>query len=126
MPYIKNYFKLNKIDHGPVNTKFDLLSKYDYCLCIENMYLEGYITEKIFDCFFLWNYPIYKGSSDIKKYLPEDTFIFIDDFNDTNELIKYTQSLSENDKNDYRDNMIKFFEGPLINKYYYSIDEMFD
>lgn len=125
-PFIKNYLKLKNINCGPIESKFELLSKYDYCLCIENMDLNGYITEKIFDCFFCGTIPIYKGSSNIKKYLPDNTFIFIDDFDDTNELIKYIKSLSDNDKYNYRDNMFKYLKSTLINKYYYSIDEMFD
>lgn len=38
---------------GSVKDKLEILSHYKYCVCYENMRGEkGYITEKIFDCFF--------------------------------------------------------------------------
>lgn len=126
MPYIKNYFKLKEINRGPINTKYKILSKYDFCLCIENMDLEGYVTEKIFDCFFCGTIPIYKGSESIKKYIPNNTFISIDDFKSTQELIKYSLSLTEKDKLEYKANIMKFLKSNLMKKYYYSIDDMFE
>jgi hypothetical protein len=37
---------------GVVDDKLETLSNYKFCLCFENELSEGFITEKIFDCFF--------------------------------------------------------------------------
>lgn len=60
--------------------KVTLISNYRFALCIENTSLEGYITEKIFDCFFAGTIPIYCGPPDIDKYVPKDAYIAFDDF----------------------------------------------
>lgn len=36
---------------------------------------KGYITEKIFDCFFPGVIPIYWGAENVTDYIPQDTFI---------------------------------------------------
>lgn len=125
MPFIRNYFFLKKINKGPIDFKYDILSKYEFCLCIENMSLEGYITEKIFDCFFCGTIPIYKGSPDIKRYIPENTFVFIDDFKNISELIKYLLSLKDAEKKRFRLNILNFLNSSFMSKHYFSIDEMF-
>ena len=46
--------------------------------------------------FFSNNIPLYSGASNISSYIPDDTFINIDDFNDIESLISFTESLSDN------------------------------
>ena len=40
----------------------------------------GYISEKIFDCFFAGTVPLYLGAPDIEDYIPADTFIDLRQF----------------------------------------------
>ena len=61
---------------GPVKTKYEVLSKTKFCICFENARdIQGYITEKIFDCLFAGCIPIYWGDAKIGKSIPAECFI---------------------------------------------------
>jgi len=51
------------------------MNKYKFVLCFENSYADGYVTEKIFNCFFAKTIPIYKGSPVITRYISSDAFL---------------------------------------------------
>jgi len=53
----------------------NVFNKYKFIICFENSYENGYITEKIFNCFFARTIPIYKGSPIIHEYINEKSFI---------------------------------------------------
>lgn len=53
----------------------NVFNKYKFVLCFENSYADGYITEKIFNCFFAKTIPIYKGSEKISKYINKFSYI---------------------------------------------------
>lgn len=97
---------------GEVNDKIKMLSNFKYCLCFENVEAEGYITEKIFDCFKAKCVPIYWGAPDIEKYIPKDCFIDFRDFGDYGKLLTYLTSINESLYNNY----IKNIEELLSNK----------
>ena len=73
----------------------NVFHKYKFILCIENSYSDGYITEKIFNCFYARTIPLYKGSPIIKKYLNELSFI---DLNDEERSFKTIEMLNNNEK----------------------------
>ena len=50
---------------GPARSKSETLGRYTFALCFENMVLKGWITEKIFDCFYSGTVPIYLGAPDL-------------------------------------------------------------
>lgn len=61
---------------GAIPNKRPVLEKYRFCICYENARdIPGYITEKIFDCFFAGCIPVYWGAPDIGKYIPRDCFV---------------------------------------------------
>ena len=60
---------------GKCGSKFEVLQNYEFCLCFENMKMDGYITEKIFDCLYAGTIPLYMGAPDILEYIPEDVFV---------------------------------------------------
>ncbi|MFT3735703.1 MAG: glycosyltransferase family 10 [Rhodocyclaceae bacterium] len=60
---------------GPCDSKFETLSRHTFCLCFENMCMDGYISEKIFDCFYAGTVPIYLGPRDVTRYIPADAFV---------------------------------------------------
>jgi hypothetical protein len=37
--------------------------------------MDGYITEKMFDCLYAGTIPLYMGPQDILKYIPENVFV---------------------------------------------------
>lgn len=75
MPYWRNRATLMSIYKGACVSKFEVLQRYQFCLCFENMSMSGYITEKLFDCLYAGTIPLYLGAPDILRYIPEDAFI---------------------------------------------------
>ena len=51
--------------------------------------MKGYISEKIFDCFYSGAIPIYLGATDVKDYIQEDTFIDYRNFENSSDLLSY-------------------------------------
>jgi len=101
--YWKNRKALRAIYKGAVKSKYETLSRYRFAFCFENMAMPGYITEKIFDCFFVGTIPIYLGAPDIVKYIPKSCFIDMRDFDDYAALHSYLSSLSDNDISSFRE-----------------------
>ena len=87
---------------GKAESKSDTLGNYTFAICFENSILKGWITEKIFDCFFAGTIPIYLGAPDIEKYIPRDCFIDMRDFPDYPSLHKYLTSLAPAEIKGYR------------------------
>lgn len=72
---------------GPCEDKRETLAQYKFSFCYENSTrYPGYISEKIFDCFFSGCIPVYLGAPDRKQYLPPDCYIDRADF-DTHEAL---------------------------------------
>ena len=117
---IKELSKLNKIDlygvgwdkckdediincyKGKVDSKQDLISKYDLCLAIENSSHIGYITEKLFDPISAGTLPLYFGCPDVKDEFNENLFI---EFKNIDEII-----LLLNDNINISKKYLKFYE----------------
>jgi len=81
--------------------KVQILKNYRFYLCYENTQFPGYLTEKIFDCFFSGVIPVYLGDPEIKMRIPKETFIDATDFNSFEELDNYLQSMTITNANDY-------------------------
>ncbi len=64
--------------YQPVEDKFDVLSKYKYCLAIENCVCPNYWTEKIGDAFLSMCIPFYYGCSNINQYFSKNSFVPFD------------------------------------------------
>jgi hypothetical protein len=63
----------------------NVFNKYKFILCFENSYQNGYVTEKIFNCFFAGTIPIYMGAPNILDYFSESCFINVNNINTNNE-----------------------------------------
>jgi len=141
-PEINNiYTILNKIDvidsisiyenivHSSCYHSVDLLNvfnKYKFIICYENSYTDGYITEKIFNCFFAHTIPIYKGSEKINDYINNKSFIdarndnmidlvikLKDDENMYNEYINSNKISNNYNNENYNNEMITFIDSKL-------------
>lgn len=96
---------------GTTNDKLKTLSNYKFCICYENeINNNGYITEKIFDCFFSHCIPVYLGSRNVKKYIPSGTFVDRNDFDSFEEVVDYIKSFNEKKYNDYIKEIDRFIE----------------
>lgn len=79
---------------GIVENKLDTLSNYKFSLCFENMKNgQGYITEKIFDCFSAGVVPIYYGADNIADYIPGNCYIDYRNFHDPHLLLEFIQNM---------------------------------
>jgi len=109
---LKNY-------RGTVDKKLETLSKYKYSICFENMCgVNGYITEKIFDCFFAGVVPVYWGAEDIESYIPTDAFIDMRKFENIEQMQEFIEGICEEDYNNYLKAAAKFLESDaFINKF---------
>ncbi|MDC1274777.1 glycosyltransferase family 10 [Planktomarina temperata] len=83
---------------GRADNKRSTLSKYKFAICFENMDLvPGYVTEKIFDCFYARCIPIYYGAENIHEFVPPETFIDYRKFGSIGSLDRYLQRFDEQD-----------------------------
>lgn len=88
---------------GKTDNKLKTLSQYKYSFTFENCSgLKGYVTEKIFDCFFAGTVPIYWGAEDIENYIPEECYIDYRKFKSIEEVVDYCQKLTEEEYEKYR------------------------
>ncbi|MGL5932167.1 MAG: glycosyltransferase family 10 domain-containing protein [Cetobacterium sp.] len=101
-----------KTYRGKTESKFETYSNYKFALCLENMKdVEGYITEKIFDCFVSGIVPIYKGASNIQKYIPENCYIKYDNFKTIDQMESFLKNISESEYNQYLKNIEEYLKG---------------
>jgi hypothetical protein len=106
------YEAARRVYRGPTRSKAETLGKYTFALCFENQILSGWVTEKIFDCFFAGTIPIYLGAPDIETYVPRRCFVDMREFASYKELRTYLKSLSEEDVRDYRENARDYLRSP--------------
>ena len=84
---------LARCHRGAASDKHETLSGYRFALCLENTRFPGYISEKLFDCFFTGTIPVYLGAPDVADYIPKDTFISADSHADYHELLTHLRNL---------------------------------
>lgn len=102
---------------GMTDAKLDTLSKYKYSICYENMTnVKGYITEKIFDCFFARCIPVYWGADNIADFVPPNTFIDRRNFKDTEAVYEYVKNISEQEYDYYLNNIQKYLQSKEFQK----------
>ncbi|MBU3576870.1 glycosyltransferase family 10 domain-containing protein [Polynucleobacter sp. UK-Kesae-W10] len=103
---------------GPAKTKYEVLSKTQFCICFENARdIPGYITEKIFDCFFAGCIPIYWGDADIAQSIPAECFIDFRQFASYEKLHQYLSSLTAEQFAAYQAAARQFLMGPQFAPY---------
>jgi len=108
---------------GPVENKSEVLKSYKFSICYENSKeYNGYISEKIFDCFAAGTVPIYYGAPNIQKYIPKECFIDYRDFGSYERLYKYLKNMSEIEFKAYLEQARSFILSP---KYYQFTSECF-
>jgi hypothetical protein len=97
---------------GPAESKSATLGRYRFAVCFENMILNGWITEKIFDCFYVGTIPIYWGAPDIDDHVPAECFIDMRRFDGYDDLRRYLHSLGTREIRRYRETARQFVASP--------------
>jgi hypothetical protein len=88
---------------GAADSKSETMSQYRFAICFENSLLKGWITEKIFDCFFAGVVPIYWGDPDITESIPASAFIDMREFGSYEQLRAFLKGLSPEAIEHYRE-----------------------
>ncbi|MCE5286504.1 MAG: glycosyltransferase [Pelosinus sp.] len=81
---------------GAIQSKKQVLETYRFAICYENgQQINGYITEKILDCFAAGCVPIYWGAGNIEQHIPKECFIDKRDFSSYEDLYSYLKGMSD-------------------------------
>jgi hypothetical protein len=103
---------------GRVDEKLSVLRKYKFAICYENAKdIEGYITEKIFDCFFAGTIPIYWGPKNILNFIPENCLIDRTKFKNNEELYNNLLKISEDEIMAYQQNILSYLESEKVKSF---------
>lgn len=112
IPYLTDLFRPSlKLYKGLADDKFAVLNKFKFSICFENAKgIPGNLSEKIFDCFFSNNVPVYLGASDIYDYIPKDCFIDANEFSNMEQLYHFMKSMPESKYIEYLSSAQKYLE----------------
>lgn len=103
---------------GTVKSKKSILDNSKFSLCYENLSgLNGYVTEKIFDCFLSGCIPIYLGASNIEKYIPSDCFINRNNFMNNESLYQYIKTINRDDFLNYQERIKNYLNSSAAHKF---------
>jgi len=105
----------------PVYDKVKAMSGFKFAVAFENCTFPGYVTEKIFDCFFAGCIPIYYGAPDISDFVPQEAFIDFRRFTGFEDLQRYLRDISPAETKRYRDSASAFLESPGFNRFRESV-----
>jgi alpha(1,3/1,4) fucosyltransferase len=98
--------------------KIHVLRKYKFSIVIENsLGPDGWITEKIFHCFFSSTVPIYLGPENIKKYIPSKCFVNIRNFKKIEDAINFAKNMSDVQYQEYINNINEFLKSKKYQKF---------
>lgn len=117
-----NNWKVNgKNIKGEIWNKHLGLDEYHFSIGCENTIQKNYVSEKFWDIILTDTIPIYLGCSNIGEYVPNNTFINLDNLT-MDEIVKKVDDVFNNYsdyKNYYYNNIRKlkmeFFESPIFN-----------
>lgn len=89
---------------GSVASKRPVLEQYRFSICYENARdIPGYITEKIFDCFFAGCVPVYWGANNVTDHIPQDCFIDKKGFAGYADLYRFMKDMDDRQYLRYQD-----------------------
>jgi hypothetical protein len=119
--YLKNRNKIIDLYKGACKSKHEVLKNYKFSICFENFQMHGYVSEKIFDCFYVGTIPIYLGAPNINQLIPKETFIDFRLFSNYDHLIRELRSFDKYKLNIYKRNAKKFLTSNKNLKFYNSL-----
>ena len=97
------YVAAAEATRGATRSKSVTLAQYRFALCFENSMVKGWMTEKLFDCFFAGTVPVYWGAPDVFDWVPSECFIDMRQFKDYAELRSFLHALTPTDEQRYRE-----------------------
>jgi hypothetical protein len=112
-----NFRSYKGIIKPSLKSKLKILKKYKFSFVFENASENGWITEKLFHCFFSLTVPIYIGAKNINKYIPKNCFINFNNFNNYEELYMYLSRINNNKYFTYIKNIKIFLSSQKYKKF---------
>lgn len=101
-PALRHRRVLRSVWKGAPASKFDVLARYEFCLCLENMRMDGFTTEKMWDCLYAGTIPIYLGPRDIASMVPPRCYVDASQFGSWGEAWDHARSLSPSQREEMR------------------------
>ena len=93
------------------------MSNYTFAICFENCSVDGYVTERIFDCMSVGTIPIYLGAPDISAYVPESCFVNAARFESPYKLHRFLTSLEPDRIQAYKENIARFMNSSNFDRF---------
>ncbi len=107
---------------GLPTDKLDTLKHYKFAISYENTRNQpGFITERIFEAFYAKCVPIYWGTPDIEKYVPQEAFINRMNFSSNETLYAFLKEMDEKTYESYIQAGQEYLQTPYV-KEHYSLD----
>ncbi|HEX4916933.1 MAG TPA: glycosyltransferase family 10 [Limnobacter sp.] len=123
-PYWKNRSTIRAAYRGMCSSKMDVLSRYRFSLCFENMPMQGYITEKIFDCFYAGTVPVYWGAPDIAEHIPEACYIPYSRFRSFSDMWQHVSAMPEARWQAHREAIRLYLSSNAYARHYQAMERM--
>lgn len=99
---------------GPTNDKQRVYDAHLFALSFENMCgIQGYVSEKIFDCLRNGIVPVYYGASNVSDILPESIFIDYREYRNPQQLHEYLTSMPDDEYRAYIDSGQEFLRNNI-------------
>lgn len=118
LPYWLNRRTLMSIYKGECASKYETMQHYTFALCFENMSMKGYITEKIFDCFYAGTIPLYWGATDISDLIPREAYIDVGKYVSFEKMYEEVVLMSEIEIQEMREAARSFLKSEQGKKFY--------
>lgn len=103
-----------QVYRGPLGDKLPVLARYRFLLCMENTRFPGYLSEKMFDCFYAGCIPVYDGAPDVANDVPPDVFVDARQFRSYAELRQFLVSMDERRAERYLEAAQAFLASPRL------------
>jgi hypothetical protein len=96
---------------GLIDDKSDAYRSHRFALCFENVTgIDGYLTEKLFDCLRGGTVPVYWGAENVTEYVPEGAFVDYREFGCPAALHEHLISMDETTWREMLEAGREFFE----------------
>ncbi len=101
-PQLRHFLALQRAYRGPVTSKYEVLARHDFALCLENCRMAGYVTEKIFDCLYAGAVPCYLGAPDVSELVPRTAFVNAAEYDSWTDLWVDVRGFDRSQIDEYR------------------------
>jgi alpha(1,3/1,4) fucosyltransferase len=102
----------------PPLEKFKTIGNYRFYYCYENTSdINGYVTEKLFDCLYTGIVPVYWGAPNVKELIPYDCYINGFDFDTEENLYGFLKNMAYKDYRKYLEQAQLFLKSREMEKF---------